>query len=164
MIEGFSAHGAGVHAQTAADIPGNPLHPLKPAELRVARRISHFLEFHPHPGGDPAVAQLELPELAPGKMRHHPPDSPIADQQVRSPPHDHQRHFAFRAKPSQTGKPLLRFGLHPELRRAAHTQGGVLCQRLIQTRCPLAHQILDFLQERHIPGQQLHRLVDVSRP
>ena len=46
LTEGLAAHRAGVHAQRAADIPGNAFDPLEAADLRVARGVGEFLLLH----------------------------------------------------------------------------------------------------------------------
>src|SRR4030095_4043264 len=78
VIEGLSAHRAGIHSQCAADLSRNSFHPFESAEICAARGIGNLFQLRADTRGDFAAVDIDLFEIAAGRVNDHSADSAIA--------------------------------------------------------------------------------------
>ena len=132
VLESLRAHRARVHAQRATDCAGDSFHPFKIAETRRSRCVSDLFQFHAGARCDFAPINVDLVEIAAGRMNDHTADAAIAHEKIRAAADDEKWKILAMTKTNQLGEGRLRARFDPKFRRAADPQGRVLRKWLVK--------------------------------
>src|SRR5205823_10784846 len=103
----------------------NSFHPLQAAQVRAARGVGDFLELHTYSRANLIAANVDLVEVAAGRVSHHATDSAIAHQKIGAAT-DHQEGNIFAAAVTdQLSEGLFVARFDPELRGSANAESSM---------------------------------------
>ena len=144
LIKSLRAHRTRVHPQAAANRARDSFHPLETADPRGFAGIGDLFQFRADTGRDFQARHFDAIEFPAARMHYDAANSSFAHEQIRTAADDEERHPVSPAKANQVRESLLGSHFHPELRRPADAQGGVLGERF--GKPDVAGRAHDFLQ------------------
>ena len=165
LVEGFAAHRACIHADGAAEIAGDALHPFKTANACIARGAGDFFEPCSRACGNEVAAGGHVFKVALG-VDHRATDAAVFDEEIGATTDDADGDGSRAQVAHHFGKGGFIARLDPVLRGAADEPGGVAVHGLVEARDTTAVGFEDgaeFFQHGQVARDAAADFVHIAR-
>lgn len=165
LVEGFDAHGAGVHADGAAEIAGDAFHPFEAAEAGVAGGDGDLFEAGSDTGDEGIAFDTDVFEFAFGGVDDGAADAAVLDEEVGAATDDADGDGGAAEVADDVGEGGDGLRLDPELSRATDAEGGVEVHGFVEAGEAAAIGVEDVpeaFEDGEVTGDAAAGFVDVA--